>query len=545
MNRKKTAIILTAILVLTGCGHKVPYPDEVRIALEELDEVIAQKEMIEDQKEDRITQTKVKLVHAENDRDRYEIMDDLVDEYFQYNIDSAVFYSRAKLSLAEKINDNNILLDAIYDIADRHTMSGLSEATMRSLRMIEEKGVNDTSKLRYYSILNTLYGTLELEVIDKTLSQEYRQKKNMYRELLLTNIPEDDVSHLYVQTEILLQDNKPQEALDLLIPWIRVKNPNLHESGILCYSVGSAYSMMGNIENAILWYARSARHDLLAAKYEYRSLYELAGLLNQTGDIKRAYSYITRSVEDADQSNAQIHKQFAYQLLPVISESYDKVMLKKNQQMRYILIAMGIILILLMIMSIVLLKEKKRVTIAEKQAKYGIGQLKVLNAELQDYIRQLQESNQIKDSYLGRYLNMCSDYIDSLDRYRSSLRKTGKEGGDVMAALKSKAFMEAKLEEFYREFDATFLDLFPDFIPQLNELLQDDRKIRVSKEKMLSTELRVLALIRLGVNDSVRIAQFLRRSTSTIYNYRVKMRNASNVDREEFENHLMRIGKKL
>jgi DNA-binding NarL/FixJ family response regulator len=141
---------------------------------------------------------------------------------------------------------------------------------------------------------------------------------------------------------------------------------------------------------------------------------------------------------------------------------------------------------------------------------------------------------------------MCSDYIDGLDRYRSSLRKTGKEGGDVMAALKSKAFMEAQLEEFYTQFDATFLDLFPDFIPQVNELLQEDKRINCKhKERLLSTELRVLALIRLGVNDSVRIAQFLRRSVSTIYNYRVKMRNAANVDREEFESRLMKIGKRL
>lgn len=545
-HRRTISAIIASLLLLTGCGRDVQYPDDVRTALEELDEVIAQKEMIEAQKEDRITQIKGKLAAASDDRQRYELLDELVDEYFQYNIDSTAFLSRLKLSIAERTGNEDLILDARYDIADRHTMSGLADATFKELKLVDIEELSDDNKQRYYSILNTIYRTLEVEAVDETLAQEYGQQKTIYRELLLSSLGEDDISRVYVMTEILLQSNRPQEALDLLIPWVEEKKPSLNESGILCYSIASAYAMLGDFDKAILWYARSAKSDLLVPKYEYRSLYELAGLLNRTGDIERAYSYITRSIEDAVQSNAQIHKQFAYQLLPIISNSYDSLMKQKNAQMKYTLIAMGIVLGLLIIMSLVLLREKKRVTLAERQTKDSNEQLRKLNAELHDYVILLQETNEIKDSYLGRYLNMCSDYIDGLDRYRSSLRKTGKEGGDVMAALKSKAFMEAELEEFYTQFDATFLDLFPDFIPQVNELLQEDKRISYKpKERLLSTELRVLALIRLGVNDSVRIAQFLRRSVSTIYNYRVKMRNAANVDREEFESRLMKIGKRL
>lgn len=544
--RQTISAAIASVLLLPGCGRGVQYPDDVRTALKELDEVIAQKEMIEAQKEDRITQIKGKLADASDDWQRYELLDELVDEYFQYNIDSTAFLSRLKLSIAERTGNNDLINDARYDIADRHTMSGLADATFNELKLIDIEGLYEGSKLRYYSILNTIYRTLEVEAVDETLAQEYARQKTRYRELLLSALGEDDISRIYVMTEILLQSDRPQEALDLLIPWVEEKKPSLNESGILCYSIASAYAMLEDVDKAILWYARSAKSDLLVPKYEYRSLYELAGLLNRRGDIERAYSYITRSIEDAVQSNAQIHKQFAYQLLPIISNSYDSLMRQKNTQMKYTLIAMGIVLGLLIIMSLVLLREKKKVTLAERQTKDSNEQLRKLNAELHDYVILLQETNEIKDSYLGRYLNMCSDYIDGLDRYRSSLRKTGKEGGDVMAALKSKAFMEAELEEFYTQFDATFLDLFPDFIPQVNELLQEDKRISYKpKERLLSTELRVLALIRLGVNDSARIAQFLRRSVSTIYNYRVKMRNAAKVDREEFENRLMKIGKRL
>ena len=298
-----------------------------------------------------------------------------------------------------------------------------------------------------------------------------------------------------------------------------------------------------DIENAILWYAKSARSDLLVPKYEYRSLYELASCLYEKNDIERAYTYITRSVQDAVRSNAQLHKQFSYQILPVISSSYDKFLSQKNRAIVSALLASCILLFFLVILSVFLIKERNRVLVAERQTKESNQMLQQLTDQLQKNVNILQETNQVKEMYLGRYLNMCSEYIDGLEKYRTSLRKAIKDGEDAMTALKSKEFMEKALNDFYNQFDATFLDLFPDFISQLNELLQEDKKVSYhSKERLLTTELRVLALIRLGVDDSVKIASFLRRSVSTVYNYRVKMRNASLCDREDFENRIMDIG---
>ena len=188
----------------------------------------------------------------------------------------------------------------------------------------------------------------------------------------------------------------------------------------------------------------------------------------------------------------------------------------------------------------------KKVSVAERRTREKNDELQTLNGRLHEYILMLQEANDIKESYLARYLDMCSDYIEGLERYRSHLRKSAKNGGfaEVMDNLKSRDFIEKELQEFYAQFDATFLDLFPDFIAQLNGLLQPDKRIEdTSKEGILSTELRVMALIRLGVNDSVKIAHFLRRSVSTIYNYRVKLRNAAMSDREEFERQIMHIGR--
>ena len=153
-------------------------------------------------------------------------------------------------------------------------------------------------------------------------------------------------------------------------------------------------------------------------------------------------------------------------------------------------------------------------------------------------------TNDIKEAYLLKYMDLCSTYIDNIENYRSQLRKTAKTGGfeKIMENLRSANYTDAVLHDFYAEFDATFLKLFPDFVSQLNAMLQPDKRQKdTSADGILTTELRVMALIRLGINDSTKIAHFLRRSLSTIYNYRVKIRNAATEDRDNFESRVMHI----
>ena len=293
-----------------------------------------------------------------------------------------------------------------------------------------------------------------------------------------------------------------------------------------------ACQICGDSEKAIWYMALSARHDLETPVKEYKSLYELASLLYETGDIRRAYRYITRSVNDAIAANAATNIQSTYTILPVISGSYNREMLRNQRQLGYCLI--GVCLLSIALATAIFFTIRGNVK--RSQA----------NAKLKEYVNLLNESNNIKESYIGRYLDMCSYYIGGLERYRSQLRRSARTGGfaEVSEKLKSTEFIDRELDNFYAQFDATFLDLFPDFVEQLNALLQPDKQIDCkSKDGILTTELRVVALIRLGVNDSVKIADFLRRSVSTIYNYRVKLRNSALSGREEFENQVMKIGR--
>ena len=536
----KHLCLISYILILCGCSGRVRYSSEVETALKSLDLVISNKEMIEGQKENRILKLRAGVSSAVSDIERYGVYNDLFNEYFQYNIDSTISYAYRKIELAEFSGNEDLVRDAVLDLADRYAMSGLYDAI---LSLFEEYDYQWLEEARYLSILNTVYSNLSKSSNDHVLSMKYIRKKDEYQQKLLSTLKDDDIGRIFIQTDILLENNKAQEVLDLLLPWVASNDPALEDQGVIYYTMARAYSLIGDNENAVLWYAKSARSDLLVPKYEYRSLYELARCLYEKNDIERAYTYITRSVQDAVRSNAQLHKQFSYEILPVISSSYDKFVSQKNKAIVSALLVSCFLLFFLVILSVFLIRERNRVLIAERQTKESHRMLQELTDQLQKNVNILQETNQVKDMYLGRYLNMCSEYIDGLEKYRTSLRKVIKDGEDVMTALKSKEFMEKALNDFYNQFDATFLDLFPDFISQLNELLQEDKKVSYhSKERLLTTELRVLALIRLGVDDSVKIASFLRRSVSTVYNYRVKMRNASVCDREDFENRIMDIG---
>ena len=219
--------------------------------------------------------------------------------------------------------------------------------------------------------------------------------------------------------------------------------------------------------------------------------------------------------------------------------------MKKSPIVKYIIVSSAIFLVVITFLmrdnlirwigaEMTLLRQRKQIEYYQKS-----------NAQLEEHVDQLKESNQIKDTYLGRYLSMFSEHIDSLERYRSKLRVTAKSKDfeDILQALKSDAFIDKERKVLHDEFDATFLGVFPDFVGRLNGMLREDARIGEELPKgKLSNELRIFALIRLGVTESAKISQFLKKSPSTIYNYRVKLRNAALCDRDDFEKKLMEIG---
>lgn len=504
--------------------------------LEALDKTIAERDIYERIKLERIDSIKAGIQSNATDSLKYVIYDRLFDEYYQYDIDSAIFYARKKLFVAQRAGTeqtrNERIIDAEMDIADRYALSGMYLEASDIMHEMNPESMPRRLKLRYLQICNNLYGNMARTSDDPLVKEDYIRKRDSFRNELYMSLSDDDLFKLYVWSDIEIDKGNAAIILDSLLAVRSSDRLDVHERAIVSYIASIASRMCGRNSEAIGLLAESAANDLRTPVNEYKSLYELAELLYREGDINRAYRYVNQSIKDAVAANASINVQAINSMLPLITETYDIRMHDRRTQLYIILFVISALLLLLVIAVQYMIRSHRKVAVA--------------NARLKEYVNLLQESNDIKEQYLGIYLDMCSDYIAGLERYRSKLRRSAKEGGfgEVMENLKSSEFIDKELEGFYVRFDESFLALFPDFVERLNALLQEDKRFDAKgKNGMLTTELRVAALIRLGVTDSTKIAHFLRRSVSTIYNYRVKMRNSAVSGREDFEKQIMSIGR--
>ena len=519
MNTLICGTLFTIVMALTACTHKPSYPAEIENELKVLDRIVDDSSRYKDEKMRKISDMRSALQPDSTDEYRYGIYDGIYREYYQYDADSAMAYAKKKLVIAGKTDSYRVKTDAVLDLAERYVLSGMYAETLQIIDTLDTAHMDSTLLVKYFHVGQSLYEDLSSTSDDPDLKVKYWGIKNRYRAQRLEYLGKDDIARLFVRSEIARESGTGENMLPELLAQIYSSGTDNHSKAMLCYIVAHIYKAIGDRDNEILYYILSARNDLTAPVNDYMSLHELAAILYTDGQIERAYRYISRSVHDAMVAQSRLNITSINNILPIISDSYDTLMQKKHRQLIYLLLGTSVLAVLLILAASASIKARNRAFIAEKKTREKNELLKEANENLRKYISMLQEANQIKESYLSRYMDMCVEYIEGLERYRSQLRQTAKSGGfeKIMENLRSGDYIKKELQEFYSQFDSTFLTLFPDFVPQFNKLLKPECRLEDrSSEKILSTELRVMALIRLGVHDSAKISKFLRRSLSTV-----------------------------
>ena len=548
----KNIIIFLCLCTICMCRLHAADSSRADSLLLKLDQAIKERPIYMEQKELKLVELKRQLHRQIPDEERFAILGTLLDEYRSFNTDSALHMAEEREQIAIRLGNREYIDNARMNKADVLGMTGMYKEVMDLMRNIHIDRLPVDIHPYYYHIYRTVYGLMADYAVTAYEKKLYTELTDKYRDSLLLVNKDNLLIHTLIQSDQYNVRNEYDKAIRLLTDYLALQKDYEHDVAICAYTLSESYRLKGDKEKEKEYLIVSAMAEMKTAVREYISLRKLAVLLYQEGDIERAYSYVKICMEDAAACNARLRKLEILEIFPIINDAYQQKTEKQQEQMKWALVSISLLSLFLLLAIFYVYKQMKKVAAARREVIDANKRLKELNDELHLSNAQLKEANHsiaensyLKEEYIGRYMDQCSVYLEKMDNYRRSLGKIAATGNveELYKNIKSSKFIEGELKEFYTNFDNTFLQLFPTFVEDFNALLADDEQISLKAGERMNTELRIFALIRLGITDSVKIAQFLRYSVTTIYNYRTKVRNKAAGDRDLLEQEVMTIGK--
>lgn len=563
----KKFIILLFIIPLLFVARAQSQPQDLELdaptqaLLHTLDDIIQNhKVQYQAQRIKQINQLKAQARTATG-YNKYNLYKEIFDLYSHFQTDSAQVYICKMQQLPAYKTD--AVMQATLHVAQAEIMavSALYAEALNELDKVPQSLISSEHadlRLYYYRVKRALYGWMCTYYTKSSGQHKLWEEKTMnYRDSLLSVDAIKNMSRDIVMADKYNALRQPEKALKMLKPY-SAQASEATPNPFVCFTLAHAYILSGNRTKAIYYLTLTAIADLRSATCEYQALPMLAQILFDHGDVERAYTYLLCSMEDASYCKAGLRSIEASTIFPIIDKQYKQR--EKAQRERDHLLMYGLVGLLLMLIAMVVYLRKQMLKLRQmrqKQSLYNkqlsaanqqmheaneklqaaLQEVKRTNEELQNTYSQLRMTDKVKEEYIARYLNRCRMYLDQLAEFRSATLRLIKNRHFEELANQLKRDLNAKAEQtqFYEDFDAAFLTLFPDFVASFNALLQPEHQLSVKKNGLLNTELRIYALIRLGIHDTTRIAHFLDYSTATVYNYRSKIRNKAICSPEEFE----------
>ncbi|WP_270090714.1 DUF6377 domain-containing protein [Sphingobacterium sp. SYP-B4668] len=463
----------------------------------------------------------------------------IFENYKKFQSDSAISYLNICQKLSANMHDS-LTVKVKLDLAWLYSTVGRYIEAQNILNTLHANSVGPALKYKYYETYSSFYSHYG----QSNNITVYYQKSEIYRDSLLMSIPQQsDLYKLTYATKVLFKGDREQ-AKTLFLPLLARFENNLEKHALVAYFLGIIYKQEKDVARQQYYYSVSAYADVISANKDNASLQELALTYYEAGNFDKAFLFIEKAIDDAMYCNVRYRVIEGTSFYPIINAAYQQKINDQNRKLSINLILISILSIVLIAGIIVIYRQMKYLNKIQQELSLTNGRLQTLNEDLSLVNNRLSESNHIKEEYIAQFFDMCSSYIDKMESLRKVLLKqaTNNQIKPLIEYLKSTKMVEAEVQELYNNFDSIFLNLYPTFVHDFNHLLQDQEHILPKKGELLNTELRIFALIRLGITDSVKIASFLRYSLRTVYNYRTKVRNKAAVSRSDFEDLVRHIG---
>lgn len=530
---KKTLLFLLCIIYNTaGCIYS---KNEIDSLLKVLDKTISERPTYMKEKIQRIDRLKLKLNNSLSLNKIFSINEDIIAEYESFACDSAIAYIDKNIEIAKKLDNKEFLSQSKLKLSFVLSLSGSFTQALEELNSIEYKELPTHLKSMYCWTYIRYYENLIKYTDDPQYEKKYQIEKMRYRDTVMSFLGEG--TDMYVKEEAFkFQDEgRYNEAQQILSDIFSKQELRTHNYAMSAMSLALVNKYLKNSELEEKYLILAAITDTQLAVKENEALLALAINLYNKGDVNRAYNYIRAALDDANFYNSRFRNTMIARVQPIIEDTYLNKIEQQKKNLKAYAVVISLFVIVLAIALFFIYKQVKIVSRARKN-------LKAMNEKLASINHKLDEANLIKEKYIGYFMNQCAVYIDKLDDYRKNVNRKIKAGqiDDLYNMTASTRNLEKDVEELYITFDKAFFKIYPNFVEEFNALLKKEERYKPEKEQ-LNTELRIFALIRLGITDVNQIAVFLRYSVQTIYNYKSKVKGKATIDSENFEEEVKKI----
>jgi DNA-binding CsgD family transcriptional regulator len=538
---KLSRIIFFSVFLCCICfgAHAQTVTDSL---FNQLNHVLANKDTYVKQKQGRIAALRAQLANTSGLKDQYNLYQKLYEEYKTFSYDSSYNYAKKLQETSVKLNDPLLIASAKMKMAFTLLSSGLFKETLEVLNSINAPALPVATQIEYYFLKARNY----FDLSDYNRSPDYTAKYNplgircIDSAIALSKAGSYSYLELMGLRNLRTGDNKGGEKVYTAL--LKIPDLTPHQFAINACCLSYIYETNGAQDESVNLLIRAAISDIESATKETVASYKLADILFKKGDIKNAYIYIKQAMDEATFYGA-LHRQVKISsILPIIEAQWIN-QIEHQKKLLYIYSSIITLLVIsVIVFAFIIKRQLKKLRIADDIIKAANISLQETNHTLEEVNKKLSIANTIKNEYIGYYFNINSIYIDKLENFKKSLDKklSSKRYEDALHAVNN-LNLENERHELFNTFDKVFLRLFPDFIEKFNSFFHPEERIVIPVGQLLNTELRIFALIRMGIHDNDRISKILGYSVNTIYSYKNRVKTKSIIPNDEFEDRIMEI----
>lgn len=519
---------------------------------QKLDNLLEQRKALIDNKNKDINRLKKNLTTSENTLKRLQTYEQLFEEYYVFQFDSAMTYLNKGIKLAKETKNTYYYNSNTISKAELLSIGGLYSEAIHEIEQVDTTRLDKAQHFEYYFSLFRIHTYWADFCNDKTYTPTHRLKAQEYLKKAMPFCDETAKTYEYYLGEYaVFVLNNPQAARAHYVKAIKQLPQNSRFYAMSCFALSGSYGNEGNTEKQEEFLLLSSIADIENCTMENFALQNLAMYIfeHNKDELDLAQQYIQTALEDAHFYNNRLRIIEISSKLPVIVSSYQQTLNQRNKVQMTAIIVISLLLLFLLSAVFYIVKQTKRLSLQQQELQKNNNQLSELNRQQKELNTQLHglnallvDTNRKRERLAKLYIDLCAKYIARLKKQQTLVKRKIKanQTTELLSQLSSERLSEEDAATFLSRFDKAFLDLYPDFTEELNSLLLPEGQIQNKNTDELTTEQRIMALIRLGVKESAEIADLLFYSPQTIYNYRSVLKGKA-INKETFEEEVMKL----